>query len=84
VADEVASLTTLRPPIDSIRLEACPIVADYRKIDPLVRYLTAFACRRELLLGHLSVVAGPRQELLSEGVAAGHTAALDARLTWCD
>ena len=28
------------------------IVADYRKLDPLVRYLTAFACRREMLLRH--------------------------------
>jgi ATP-dependent DNA helicase RecQ len=28
------------------------IVPERRKLDPLVRYLTAFACRRELLLGH--------------------------------
>ncbi|MBI1723357.1 MAG: ATP-dependent DNA helicase RecQ, partial [Gemmatimonadetes bacterium] len=28
------------------------IVPDARKLDPLIRYLTAFACRRELLLAH--------------------------------
>jgi ATP-dependent DNA helicase RecQ len=34
------------------------IVTDYRKLDPLVRYLTAFACRRELLLEHFGEHAG--------------------------
>jgi ATP-dependent DNA helicase RecQ len=28
------------------------IVPDRRKLEPLIRYLTAFACRRELLLAH--------------------------------
>jgi len=34
------------------------IVPERRKLDPLVRYLTAFACRRELLLGHFGEHAG--------------------------
>jgi len=34
------------------------IVPESRKLDPLVRYLTAFACRRELLLRHFGEHAG--------------------------
>jgi ATP-dependent DNA helicase RecQ len=34
------------------------IVPEHRKLDPLVQYLTAFACRRELLLRHFGQHAG--------------------------
>ena len=34
------------------------IVPEHRKLDPLVQYLTAFACRRELLLRHFGEHAG--------------------------